>query len=217
RLAGDPPVGPRPYRRSGRPPRGHQAAGHAAGPGEPLLRGLLGDSRQRDRGAVPLLRHRCPPRHRVEAEHTYGDVRASSAPRACFPARRNVVAFVTQSTKLDGPELIEVLQVREVAYSLLARLFGEEPDPDFLRELHRRQVFMTFLYADENPEVREGTQRVAAHLAELETLGEDGFEALRWDYTRLFIGPDRLPAPPWESAYLTEERLLFQEPTLEVR
>jgi len=127
------------------------------------------------------------------------------------------VAFVTQSTKLDGPELIEVLQVREVAYSLLARLFGEEPDPDFLRELHRRQVFMTFLYADENPEVREGTQRVAAHLAELETLGEDGFEALRWDYTRLFIGPDRLPAPPWESAYLTEERLLFQESTLEVR
>ena len=127
------------------------------------------------------------------------------------------MAFVTQSTKLDGPELIEVLQVREVAYSLLARLFGEEPDPDFLRELHRRQVFMTFLYADENPEVREGTQRVAAHLAELETLGEDGFEALRWDYTRLFIGPDRLPAPPWESAYLTEERLLFQEPTLEVR
>lgn len=124
---------------------------------------------------------------------------------------------MTQSTKLDGPELIEVLQVREVAYSLLARLFGEEPDPDFLRELHRRQVFMTFLYADENPEVREGTQRVAAHLAELETLGEDGFEALRWDYTRLFIGPDRLPAPPWESAYLTEERLLFQEPTLEVR
>src|SRR5690606_41437525 len=93
----------------------------------------------------------------------------------------------------DGPERLEVWQLRGLPYSLLARLCGEEPGPDFLRELHRRQVFMTFLYADENPEVREGTQRVEAHLAELETLGEDGFEALRWDYTRLFIGPDRLP------------------------
>jgi len=38
-----------------------------------------------------------------------------------------------------------------------------------------------------------------------------------WEHTRLFIGPARLPAPPWESAYRTEDRLLFQEGTLEVR
>lgn len=118
---------------------------------------------------------------------------------------------------MDGTELSEVLRAREVAYSLLARLFGEEPDPAFLRELHQRRVFDTFLFADANEAVQKGAERVAAFLAELETLGESGFEALRSEYTRLFIGPARLPAPPWESAYLTEERLLFQESTLEVR
>ena len=119
--------------------------------------------------------------------------------------------------RMDGTELSEVLRAREVAYSLLARLFGEEPDPAFLRELHQRRVFDTFLFADANEAVQKGAERVAASLAELETLGESGFEALRSEYTRLFIGPARLPAPPWESAYLTEERLLFQESTLEVR
>ena len=33
----------------------------------------------------------------------------------------------------------------------------------------------------------------------------------------MFIGPDKLVAPPWESAYANEERLLFQEQTVAVR
>ena len=119
--------------------------------------------------------------------------------------------------RTESPELTEVLKAREVAYGLLARLFGEEPDPAFLLELHQRRVFDTFLFAEASDAIQKGAQRVAASLAELETLGEAGFEALRSEYTRLFIGPTRLPAPPWESAYLTEERLLFQESTLEVR
>lgn len=32
-----------------------------------------------------------------------------------------------------------------------------------------------------------------------------------------YVEPGSLPAPPWESAYLSEDRLLFQESTLEVR
>ena len=37
------------------------------------------------------------------------------------------------------------------------------------------------------------------------------------EYTRLFIGPEKLPAPPWESVYVSGEPLLFQESTLAVR
>lgn len=33
----------------------------------------------------------------------------------------------------------------------------------------------------------------------------------------MFIGPRELPAPPWESSYLNEDKLLFQEETLQVR
>jgi len=34
---------------------------------------------------------------------------------------------------------------------------------------------------------------------------------LLWEYTRLFIGPYRLPCPPWESVYTSPKRLLMQE------
>ncbi len=36
-------------------------------------------------------------------------------------------------------------------------------------------------------------------------------EGLLWEYTRLFIGPYRLPSPPWESVYTSPKRLLMQE------
>jgi TorA maturation chaperone TorD len=42
-------------------------------------------------------------------------------------------------------------------------------------------------------------------------------DKLKTEYTYLMIGPDKLPAPPWESVYRTKERLIFQESTLAVR
>ena len=40
---------------------------------------------------------------------------------------------------------------------------------------------------------------------------EQEMEDLLWDYTMLFIGPGRLPCPPWESVYTSPKRLLMQE------
>ncbi|WP_342430866.1 molecular chaperone TorD family protein [Neobacillus sp. FSL H8-0543] len=37
------------------------------------------------------------------------------------------------------------------------------------------------------------------------------------EYNRLFVGPNMLPAPLWESVYLGREHLLFEEETLKVR
>ncbi len=34
---------------------------------------------------------------------------------------------------------------------------------------------------------------------------------LLWEYTRLFIGPYKLPCPPWESVYTSGKRLMMQE------
>ncbi len=36
-------------------------------------------------------------------------------------------------------------------------------------------------------------------------------DALLWEYTRLFIGPYRLPCPPWESVYTSPKHLMMQE------
>jgi TorA maturation chaperone TorD len=40
---------------------------------------------------------------------------------------------------------------------------------------------------------------------------------LLWDYTRLLVGPYRLPCPPWESVYTSSKRLVLQEASDTVR
>ena len=40
--------------------------------------------------------------------------------------------------------------------------------------------------------------------------------ALRQDYVRLFLGPKKKLAPPWESVYRTPERKVMREPHVEV-
>lgn len=43
------------------------------------------------------------------------------------------------------------------------------------------------------------------------------FQKLKPEFTRLFIGPHHLPAPPYESVYRSVERVLMQKITIEVR
>ena len=40
---------------------------------------------------------------------------------------------------------------------------------------------------------------------------EQELEDLLWEYTRLFIGPYKLPCPPWESVYTSSKRLMMQD------
>ena len=46
---------------------------------------------------------------------------------------------------------------------------------------------------------------------------EQELEDLLWEYTRLFIGPDRLPCPPLESVYTSSKRLVMQDAYGEVQ
>jgi TorA maturation chaperone TorD len=61
----------------------------------------------------------------------------------------------------------------------------------------------------------EAARRLAAAIAGLGPAPD--IESLAEDYAHLFGGPDSLAAPPWESVYRTEERLLFGEPEQQVR
>ena len=51
----------------------------------------------------------------------------------------------------------------------------------------------------------------------IDTNSEKQLEDLLWEYTRLFIGPYRLPCPPWESVYTSPKRLMMQEAAVEVQ
>ncbi|WNS74066.1 molecular chaperone TorD family protein [Bacillus sp. DTU_2020_1000418_1_SI_GHA_SEK_038] len=51
----------------------------------------------------------------------------------------------------------------------------------------------------------------------LQTIDSDDLESLKYDFSRLFIGPRELLASPYESSYRNVEQLLMQKETLQVR
>ncbi|WP_407313205.1 molecular chaperone [Desulfosporosinus sp. SB140] len=112
--------------------------------------------------------------------------------------------------------VLPLMELRVSAYNLLRWAFLQEPSKKFLQSLSE-SVLQEFPFQDERTEISQGVQAIISQLKLADFLSEENYDRLHWDYTRMFIGPYELPAPPWESAYLNEERLLFQEETLAVR
>jgi len=52
---------------------------------------------------------------------------------------------------------------------------------------------------------------------EINLNSEQELEDLLWEYTRLFIGPYKLPCPPWESVYTSPKKLMMQDAYSEVQ
>ncbi len=107
-----------------------------------------------------------------------------------------------------------LIELRMDAYGILNRTFLEEPARDFLQLLRKNQFLESFPFQDEHPLIKQGIELALRSLGKLDP---ETYERIRWDYTRLFIGPYKIPAPPWESVYVNKERLIFQEETLNVR
>lgn len=102
---------------------------------------------------------------------------------------------------------------RTLLYTYLWRAFCDEPDQTFLDAVADPVIPIALgALLGEGSDTVEAQGRLASLASE-----EDALDRLKGDYVRLFIGPSRLPAPPWESVYVTGERLLFQQSTLDVR
>jgi TorA maturation chaperone TorD len=125
---------------------------------------------------------------------------------------------VTDTSTPTKTDWAETLTGEILLFGLLGRAFYTYPDQKeraWLQSLIKKQVFSEAPFAAKQPDVAEG-------LRMLQTwsdggLNEGAFEDLQGDYTRLFIGPGKVVAPPWESVYFNKERLIFQEQTIEVR
>ena len=62
---------------------------------------------------------------------------------------------------------------------------------------------------------RTGAEGLAL-LAESLAAGESEVD-IRQDYNQLFVGPERMTAPPYESVHRSQERLIFEQETFLVR
>jgi TorA maturation chaperone TorD len=125
---------------------------------------------------------------------------------------------VTDISTPTALEWTETLNGEALLLGLLGRVFYTYPNQEeraWLQSLIEEQVFNETPFAPEQPDVIEGLRILQAWSSD--GLDDRAFENLQGDYTRLFIGPGKVIVPPWESVYFDDDRLIFQEQTLEVR
>ncbi|AFQ43451.1 TorD/DmsD family molecular chaperone [Desulfosporosinus meridiei] len=125
---------------------------------------------------------------------------------------------ITTQTTTNQPVsegVLALIELRAYAYDVLRRTFASEPSQEYLELM--KNTIVQFPFASESEDILKGIKAVDSSLNRSSGLSRQDVDGLQWDYTRLFIGPDQLAAPPWESAYANEDKLLFQKETLEVR
>ena len=123
---------------------------------------------------------------------------------------------MTSMTVVDE-EKVTILASEILTLGLLGKLLYEYPQKEFYTQLIEERVLDEIPF-ESNPSLQEGMDLIQKWTHEHAPAGDDGwFDTLLHDYTRLFIGPDKVLAPPWESVFVQEGRLVFTETTLEVR
>ena len=102
--------------------------------------------------------------------------------------------------------------------SLLSKTLYNYPTLAWLQTLADEELFTEAPLGNGQPDVQNGLALLQAWTQTARGgITPEAFDDLRVDYTRLFTGPDRVLAPPWESVYYSEERLVFNAQTSQVR
>jgi len=104
-------------------------------------------------------------------------------------------------------------------FGLLGKILYEIPAKDWLQPLVDDEVFTEAPFAETQPDVVTGLALLEkwGQVYQQDNDSDAVFKALQVDYTNLFTGMRKLPVAPWESVYFSEERLVFQEQTMDVR
>ena len=122
--------------------------------------------------------------------------------------------MIDSATGANNNNWTEILTAEALAFGFINRVFYEKPAGVFINTLVSEDLFAQW-------PLDGGDEATIMGLAILQDFAagwrEDGLKEVTKDYQQLFIGPDRLPAPPWESVYLSVERLVFEQQTMEVR
>ncbi|QUH19923.1 TorD/DmsD family molecular chaperone [Alkaliphilus sp. B6464] len=110
--------------------------------------------------------------------------------------------------------LDHILKSRGWMYNFLAKYFYKEPDFKALEKLMENNLFQTLKELGED---HEGIKILADFIHKSPKLSDEEKLSIKRQYETLFYGPGHLPAPPWESVYRSDERIILDEHTLAVR
>lgn len=115
---------------------------------------------------------------------------------------------------MKSDELLAMLRVRGWVYKFLAQVLYNEPDKENLKAFSEENLFSLMVAeGEENSAVAE----LAQILEDMKSYESRKWEELRQDHIALFSNSGPVLATPWESVYLSEERILYDEHTLAVQ
>jgi putative dimethyl sulfoxide reductase chaperone len=118
----------------------------------------------------------------------------------------------------DRPDWPAVLVGESLLFGLLGKMLYTYPEREWLEPLVEPDFFDESPLASDQADFQEGLVLLQSwNRAQNGRLTADSLDELRADYTRLFIGPGKVLAPPWESVHFSQERLTFQQQTVQVR
>lgn len=122
-----------------------------------------------------------------------------------------LISFNTKEKK----ELLDALKMRQWLYNFLGYCFFHSHNRE---GFHRRfELNLLLQLGDAMPQFKEGIDSIIEGLPDYNSWNEFKWDEIHFEHQRLFIGPNKLPAPPWSSVYLGEEKIIFDEHTLKVR
>ena len=105
-----------------------------------------------------------------------------------------------------------------LVFGLLAKAFYAGPDRAWLDALVAEDVFASVPFGTDLAEVASALDCLRSWTsAQIGGMSDEAFADLEIDYTRLFVGPNRLLAAPWESAYTNKDRAIFQLEAVSVK
>ncbi len=111
-------------------------------------------------------------------------------------------------------DLLETLIAHRLAYGFLSLVFHEAPSAALLRTLTDGEMFDAWPLELTPADGETGLETLRDFCKAWQ---DENLPALKADYQRLFVGPGRSLATPWESVFRSVDQLIFGAQTLQVR
>lgn len=112
---------------------------------------------------------------------------------------------------------LQMLKAEETLFGLLGRTIYGVPDRGLFGAMVQEGFFDEVPFLDEQTCAPARDQLAAWARSCGNVLTDTAYEQVLLDYTRLFVGAQRVAAPLWESVYFNRERTVFEKQTMDVR
>ncbi len=101
-----------------------------------------------------------------------------------------------------------------MGFRFLCQVYLEVPSEKFVEEMIKNNLFFEWPVAEDQKSISKGLKILQDFCSQYQSVK---IESLQRDYTQLFIGLEKILAPPYASVYLSENHLLYEQPVLDVR